>query len=69
MTSKAAIAVSQVLFFPMGVLGGLVMPPELLPEFVQDISPYVPTRGVAELLWAVTVGSAPDTVALVMLGV
>ncbi|MFI7612696.1 ABC transporter permease [Nonomuraea terrae] len=68
-TSKAAIAVSQVLFFPMAVLGGLVMPPQLLPGFVQAISPYVPTRGVAELLWAITAGSTPDAVALVMLGV
>ena len=33
------------------------------------LSPYVPTRGVAELLWAITAGTTPDPVALVALAV
>lgn len=68
-TAKAAIAVSQVLFFPLAILGGLLLPPQILPGFIQAVSPYTPTRGVAELLWAITVGSTPDPVALVALGV
>ncbi|WP_219469319.1 ABC transporter permease [Nonomuraea rhizosphaerae] len=67
--SKAAIGVSQVVFFPVAILGGLFMPPQIMPGFVQAVSPYVPARGAGELLWAVTAGSTPNTVALIMLGV
>ncbi|SEH02223.1 ABC-2 type transport system permease protein [Nonomuraea solani] len=69
LTSKAAIAVSQILLFPMAIFGGLLLPPQILPGFIEAISPYTPARGVAELLWAVTAGTTPNTVALVMLAV
>jgi ABC-2 type transport system permease protein len=67
MAAKGAIAASQVLFFPMAIVGGLLLPPAMLPDFVEVISPYVPTRGVAELLWAVTAGTTPNAVALISL--
>jgi ABC-2 type transport system permease protein len=67
LSSKAAVAVSQLLFFPMAIVGGLLMPPQILPEFVQVASPYVPTRGAAELMWWATAGVRPDAVSLVML--
>ncbi|MET8866678.1 ABC transporter permease [Nonomuraea sp. NPDC004580] len=66
---KAAMAVSQLLFFPMAILGGLLLPPQILPGFVQVISPYVPTRGAAELIWWAVAGVRPGVVPLVMLGV
>jgi ABC-2 type transport system permease protein len=66
---KAAIAVSQIVFFPLGILGGLLLPPQAFPEFIEVVSPYVPTRGGAELIWWATTGSSPDPVALVMLAV
>ncbi|MEV0595908.1 ABC transporter permease [Nonomuraea cavernae] len=65
--SKAAIAVSQLLFFPMCILGGLFLPPQIMPDFVQAISLYVPSRGAVELVWSATTGSAADTLGLVML--
>ncbi|WP_406672990.1 ABC transporter permease [Nonomuraea sp. N2-4H] len=67
LTAKAAIAVSQLLFFPLGVLGGLLLPPHILPGVVEAVSPFTPARGVAELLWAVTAGTTPDGVALAAL--
>ncbi|GAA4920552.1 ABC-2 type transport system permease protein [Nonomuraea thailandensis] len=67
MSAKAAIAASQVLFFPMAIVGGLLLPPAILPDFIEVVSPYVPTRGVAELLWAVTAGTTPNAVALISL--
>ncbi|MEV0994146.1 ABC transporter permease [Nonomuraea sp. NPDC050202] len=67
MAAKGAIAASQVLFFPMAIVGGLLLPPAMLPDFVEVISPYVPTRGVAELLWTVTAGTTPNAVALISL--
>ncbi|MBT2233056.1 ABC transporter permease [Nonomuraea sp. NEAU-A123] len=69
LASKAAIGVSQVLFFPMAILGGLFLPPQMMPDFVQAVSPFVPSRGAGELIWAVTTGSSPNTVAVIMLGV
>lgn len=67
LSSKAAMAVAQILFFPMAIIGGLLMPPQFLPEFIQVISPYVPTRGAGELMWWAIADNRPDTVALVML--
>ncbi|MFI9841451.1 ABC transporter permease [Nonomuraea sp. NPDC051941] len=69
LSSKGAIAVSQILFFPLAVLGGLLLPPQVLPGFIEAVSPYVPTRGAAELLWAVTADRPPNVVAVVMLAV
>jgi ABC-2 type transport system permease protein len=53
--SKAAIAVAQVLFFPLAFAGGLLSAPGQAPGWVETIAPYVPTRGAVELMWA-TVG-------------
>ena len=69
MPMKAALAVSQVLFFPMAFLGGLMSSPTEAPQFVQAVAPYLPTRGAAELMWAAVLDHSPDPKALVMLGV
>ncbi|WP_113699628.1 ABC transporter permease [Nonomuraea lactucae] len=69
LSSKAAIGVSQVLFFPVAILGGLFLPPEIMPGFVRAVSPYMPSRGAVELLWSATTGSSPHPVGVVMLGV
>ncbi|WP_188186757.1 ABC transporter permease [Nonomuraea sp. SYSU D8015] len=69
LSSKAAIAVSQIVFFPLGIVGGLLLPPQFMPDFLQTLSPYAPTRGAAELVWWATIGTRPGTVALVMLAV
>jgi ABC-2 type transport system permease protein len=53
--SKAAIAVAQILFFPLAFAGGLLTAPGQAPGWVEVISPYVPTRGAVELMWT-TVG-------------
>ena len=37
----------------MTFAGGLWKPPEALPEVVQDVSVYLPTRHYGELVWAV----------------
>jgi ABC-2 type transport system permease protein len=49
---KAALAVAQIIFFPLAFGGGLLSDPNHAPGFVQTIAPYLPTRGAAELLWA-----------------
>jgi len=67
--SKAALAVAQVVFFPLAFGGGLMSAPGQAPGWVEPISPYLPTRGTAELLWAAVGNRTPDTTAVVMLGV
>jgi ABC-2 type transport system permease protein len=67
--SKAALAVAQIVFFPLAFGGGLLSEPGNAPGFVETIAPYLPTRGAVELMWA-AVGDHPlDRTALVMLGV
>ncbi|MFF5227037.1 ABC transporter permease [Dactylosporangium sp. NPDC000521] len=50
--TKAALAVAQIIFFPLAFGGGLLSAPGHAPGFVETVAPYLPTRGAAELLWA-----------------
>lgn len=67
--AKGAIAVAQVVFFPMAVGGGLLTDPAHPPAFIEAVAPYLPSRGGVELVWAAAAGHTPGTVPLVMLGV
>jgi ABC-2 type transport system permease protein len=49
---KAALAVAQIIFFPLAFLGGLLSAPQQAPSFVEAVAPYLPTRGAVELMWA-----------------
>jgi ABC-2 type transport system permease protein len=63
-SSKAAIAVSQVAYFPIAALGGLLVPLEVMPGFVRSLAPFVPSRGAIELMWAAVAGRTPSAVSL-----
>jgi ABC-2 type transport system permease protein len=65
--SKAALAVAQVLFFPLAFGGGLMAAPGQAPGFVEKIAPYLPTRGAVELLWAAVGTFKVNRVSLVAL--
>lgn len=67
--SKAALAVTNVLFFPLAFGGGLLADPTNAPGFVEVIAPYLPTRGAVELVWAAVSDFSPNPIALVMLAV
>ncbi|MFI6901971.1 ABC transporter permease [Nonomuraea sp. NPDC050394] len=69
MPSKGAIAVSQVAFFPLAILGGLLLPLQMMPSFVQTLSLFLPSRGAGELMWWAVTGVAPNVTALVTLAV
>jgi ABC-2 type transport system permease protein len=66
---KAALAVAQVLFFPLAFFGGLMSSPLDPPGIVRAAAPYLPTRGAVELLWAAVADHSPDPRALIMLAV
>lgn len=48
-TSKVAIAVVQVLFFPMAFAGGMMLPPAIFPGWLNTISLMLPSRAARDL--------------------
>lgn len=48
--TKVALPVVQLVFFPMAFGGGLLLPPELFPGWMQVVSSLLPTRGARDLL-------------------
>jgi ABC-2 type transport system permease protein len=55
-SARAAVPIATACNLLLAYGGGLWMPPQYLPDFVQRISPYLPTRQFADLLWSVTGG-------------
>jgi len=66
---KAALAVANIVFFPLAFGGGLLTGPDVLPGFVKVIAPFLPTRGAVEIVWAAVGAYQPRTLSLLMLGV
>ena len=70
MPQKAAIAVAQLLFFPLAFGGGLLFGvPSRLPGFLDVVAPFLPTRGAVELVWAATNDFTPKATSMVMFAV
>ena len=57
-SARAAVPLANLVFLPLAYLGGLWIPPQLLPETVSAISVWTPTRAMAELAWAALDGRA-----------
>ncbi|MET4059863.1 ABC-2 type transport system permease protein [Arthrobacter sp. UYP6] len=55
-TSKVAIAVTQVVFFPLAFAGGLMLPPELFSPGLNTFSLFLPTRAARDLSVTVFAG-------------
>lgn len=53
-SARAAVPLATACNLLLAYAGGLWMPPSELPGFIQRISPYLPTRMFADLLWSVT---------------
>jgi ABC-2 type transport system permease protein len=51
-SARAAVPIATACNLLLAYAGGLWMPPQYLPGFVQHISPYLPTRQFADLLWS-----------------
>lgn len=69
LSSKAAIAVVQLVLFPLAFAGGLFMPPEMLPGWLNAISQALPSRAGRDLLVSVTSGiELPSPAVPVLLG-
>ena len=58
MSSKAAIAVVQVVLFPLAFAGGLFLPPNMFPGWLDAVSSGLPSRAAREVMVLVTTGQA-----------
>jgi ABC-2 type transport system permease protein len=68
LSTKAALAVAQSLLLPLAFGGGLFMPPETFPAWLDAISTWLPTRAGRDLVVAATTGAELPGTALLMLG-
>jgi len=66
---KAAVPVAQVLLFPLAFAGGLFIPPEGFPGWLDAISQALPTRAGRDLVIAATTGADLPATALPVLAV
>ncbi|WP_019135542.1 ABC transporter permease [Cellulomonas massiliensis] len=69
LSSKAAIAVVQAIVFPLAFAGGLFMPPEAFPAWLDALSRALPTRALRDLTVQMVTGVEAYALALpVLLG-
>lgn len=55
-TAKSALPISNMIYLSLSFLGGLWIPPNALPESIQRISEWMPTRYFVETAWHFSVG-------------
>ena len=67
LTFKAALPIAQVVLFPMAFLGGLFLPPQLFPRWLDTASGFVPTRAARDIVVQVTTGTGATLFDFVML--
>jgi ABC-2 type transport system permease protein len=57
MPSKAAIAVAQIVNFPLAFIGGLMLPPEVFPRWLEPFSLATPSRAARDSVVAALTGA------------
>lgn len=69
LSTTAALAVAQLLLLPLAFGGGLFLPPETFPGWLDAISTWLPTRAGRDLVVSATTGAdLPGTTLLVLAG-
>lgn len=69
LSAKAAIAVAQLVVFPLAFAGGLFIPPQMFPAWMQDISAVLPSRAARDVVVGAAVEGSVPTDAVVVLAV
>jgi ABC-2 type transport system permease protein len=65
--SKAALAVAQLLLFPLAFAGGLFIPPDSFPSWLNRVSAVLPSRAGRELVVGATTDSPVAISSLIVL--
>ncbi|MEV7087242.1 ABC transporter permease [Streptomyces sp. NPDC093085] len=60
-TGETVRPIAMITYFGLSILGGLWMPTTAYPQWLQDISSWLPTHAYAALGQAVELGAAPHT--------
>src|SRR5690606_25309699 len=69
LSNKAAIAVVQLLLFPLAFAGGLFLPPQLFPGWLESLSQWLPSRAGRDVVVETVTGVQSYPLALpVLLG-
>lgn len=56
LSTKAALAVAQVVLFPMAFAGGLFLPPEMFPGWLDTLSGFLPSRAGRDVVVQAVLG-------------
>ncbi|MEV0949976.1 ABC transporter permease [Promicromonospora sp. NPDC050249] len=67
LSAKAALPVVQIILFPLAFAGGLFLPPQMFPGWLDAISMATPTRAGRDLLVQATTGAEAYALALPVL--
>jgi len=62
-----AFPLTMALYFALGALGGLWMPPSVMPHLMRDIGRLLPSNSLAELGWQIAGGQASVPTAVLVL--
>lgn len=57
-SARAAVPLANLVYLPLAYLGGLWVPPMVMPDVINAISVWTPTRAMGELAWAAIEGRA-----------
>lgn len=66
-SARAAVPLANLIYLPLAYLGGLWVPPMAMPEVINTISQWTPTRAMGELSWAAVSGTEWSTRYLLLL--
>ncbi|WP_420112396.1 ABC transporter permease [Pseudactinotalea sp.] len=69
MSMRVALIANSIGFLPLAVAGGMFFDDSTAPEFIEQIAPFVPTRGATDLVLVALTGEPVGATSLVMLAV
>ena len=58
-STKSIVPVANFIYLVLSFSGGLWKPPEILPQVLQDICPYLPTYHYGRLVWSIPAADQP----------
>ncbi len=69
MSMRVAVIANSIGFLPLAVAGGMFFDEADTPEIIEQIAPFVPTRGATDLVLVALTGKSVGPLSLVMLAV